>query len=283
MYTRYGKEKWQKERWGSSREGSFSSGSFLRSCECSLLTLLATSSASIPFPAGISQASSPNPTFLHLQDITLITRQCFLPVSPTFLSWSITPAAATARGWRGTHHRQGCAASRMSGLSKPWTGEEESPDSWCSVSCELTRSEGSCQSPLPGSPVPISLMNPKYTNIVICVLKNAATPELMKKVCFRLTPLKKPGFLLHSNFSKLAPLERIQMGWPTITYNSSKYQSSHMPCEGQIQSEDLYCSQVIQSRCQLQQVRVWKLAGITISESLQTFCSGIKGALFLFF
>lgn len=105
----------------------------------------------------------------------------------------------------------------------------------------------------------------------------------MNKVCFSLTPLKKPGFLLHSNFSKLAPLERIQMGWPTITYNSSKYQSSHMPCEGQIQSEDLYCSQVIQSRCQLQQVRVWKLAGITISESLQTFCSGIKGALFLFF
>lgn len=101
MYTRYRTDKWQKEKWIASREGSFSSGSFPSSCECSLLTLLAPSSASIPFPAVISRGNSPNSVFLHLQNITFIIRQCFFPVSPTYLgavSRSISPAGSHSQG-----------------------------------------------------------------------------------------------------------------------------------------------------------------------------------------
>lgn len=196
IYTRYRKEKWQKERWVASRAGSFSSGSCLSSCEFSLLALLATSSASISFPAAISQGNSPNSLFLHLQDITFITRQCFF--------FHLT--------------------------NIPGSSELEHNPSRLLQSCDSQIYE--------------------HCNLCLEKCRCSATPELVNKVCLRNDTSTKAWLSAAQQFlSKLVPLERIQMGWPTITYDSSKYQSSYMPCEGQIQSEDLYCSQVTLSRC----------------------------------
>lgn len=115
------------------------------------------------------------------------------------------------------------------------------------------RREGSCHFPLPRQLCLHQAHDSQiYERCNLCPEKCrcSATPELMNKVCLWAdTSKKRPGFQLHSNFSKLAPLERTQMGWPTITYNSAKHQSSYMPREGQIQFKDLSCSQVIQSHC----------------------------------
>lgn len=191
MYTRYRKDKWQKEKWIASREGSFSSGSFPSSCECSLLTLLAPSSASIPFPAAISRGNSPNSVFLHLQNITFIIRQCFFPVSPTYLgavSRSISPAGSHSQGmgvwWALITGRAtwapGCQGYPNHGWGRKRRVSQNAQSAMCPLEGHTPEVRGLIKAPSPGSSAPISLITPKYMNIVICVLKHAGVQPLQK-------------------------------------------------------------------------------------------------------
>lgn len=122
--------------------------------------------------------NSLNSVFLPLQGITFITRQCFSQSHQhTWVQWAGAEPqqAATARGWglQGTHHRllPGCQGYPNHSWGKERRALTANAQSAVPPWGSDTRKEGSCRFPL-------SLMTPKYMNIVIGVLKNAGVQAL---------------------------------------------------------------------------------------------------------
>lgn len=145
------------------------------------------SSASTPFPAAISQGNSPNSIFLHLQDITFITRQCFFPVSPTYLrpvSSGIIPAGCYSHGMGSRGHSSQAGLCRVIRIIQIMDGGRRG-EPWllilsqlCLLGGHISEGRGLVISPSPGSSVSIRLMTLKYMNVAICVLKNAGVQSL---------------------------------------------------------------------------------------------------------
>lgn len=165
------------------------------------------------------------------------------------MSWSITPV-----GCHNHHHGQGYTGSRLSGLSKSWMGKMRRAlrlSQLCSLEGHTTRSEGSCQCPLPRHLCPHQSHDSQiYNHCNLCLEKCScsATPELMNKVCFRADASKKAW---------LSAAQQFFLNW--LHLRSFKWSGQPSPmtfqnislhtCPVKIQSEGLYCSQVIESCC----------------------------------